>query len=190
MRGLGGCRGLERCRGLLGIVRRVCGSVRERLSGGRRRCERGNLRWWNYGKPLGSNAWPIALLQSVVFRVLGDKTSSFLLRSCPPSSSNPSSSSHFFHYLPLLLNLPSKTLGSLTRSRSLNRGTGKLTRPCWHWHVRRYVEGAREELDWGRDVELVGEGQEVGLSLSLLLEWSLWASMGDTFSSTSVKKRS
>ena len=42
---------------------------------------------------LGSNAWPITLLRSVVFRVLGDKTSSFLFSSCPPSSSNPSSSS-------------------------------------------------------------------------------------------------
>ena len=43
---------------------------------------------------LGSNSWPITLLQSVVFRVLGDKTSSFLFSSCPPSSSNPTSSSN------------------------------------------------------------------------------------------------
>jgi len=41
----------------------------------------------------GSNSWPIALLRSVVFRVLGDRTSSFLFCSCPPSS-NPSSSSN------------------------------------------------------------------------------------------------
>ena len=40
-----------------------------------------------------SNSWPITLLRSVVFRVLGDKTSSFLLCSHPPSSPNPSSSS-------------------------------------------------------------------------------------------------
>ena len=42
---------------------------------------------------LGSNSWSITLLLSVVFRVLGDKTSSFLFCSCP-SSSNPSSSSN------------------------------------------------------------------------------------------------
>ena len=47
--------------------------------------------------------------------------------------------------------------------------------------MRCYVEGAREELDWGRDVELVGEGQEVGLSLSLLLEWSLLGLNGRYF---------
>ena len=41
---------------------------------------------------LGSNSWPITLLRSVVFHVLGDKMSSFLFCSCPPSSSNPSSS--------------------------------------------------------------------------------------------------
>jgi len=40
----------------------------------------------------GSNSWPISLLRSVVFRVLGDRTPSFLFCSCPPSS-NPSSSS-------------------------------------------------------------------------------------------------
>ena len=39
------------------------------------------------------NSWPITLLRSVVFRVLGDKTSSFLFSSSPPSS-NPSSSSN------------------------------------------------------------------------------------------------
>ena len=42
---------------------------------------------------LGSNPWPITLLRSVIFRVLGDKTSSLLFWSYPPSSSNPSSSS-------------------------------------------------------------------------------------------------
>ena len=31
---------------------------------------------------LGSNSWPNTLLRSVVFRVLGDKTSSFLFCSC------------------------------------------------------------------------------------------------------------
>ena len=31
---------------------------------------------------LGSNSWPITLLESVVFRVLGDKTSSLLFCSC------------------------------------------------------------------------------------------------------------
>jgi len=41
----------------------------------------------------GSKSWPITLLRTVVFRVLGDRTSSFLFCSCPPSSSNPSSSS-------------------------------------------------------------------------------------------------
>ncbi|KIJ97341.1 hypothetical protein K443DRAFT_681613 [Laccaria amethystina LaAM-08-1] len=43
---------------------------------------------------LGSNSWPITLLRSVVFRVLGDKTSSFLFCSGPPSSSDPSPSSN------------------------------------------------------------------------------------------------
>ena len=42
---------------------------------------------------LSSNSWPITLLRSVVFRVLGDKTSSLLFSSYPPSSSNPSFSS-------------------------------------------------------------------------------------------------
>ncbi|EDR07322.1 uncharacterized protein LACBIDRAFT_299125 [Laccaria bicolor S238N-H82] len=40
-----------------------------------------------------SNSWPITLLWSIVFHVLGDKTSSLLFPSFPPSSSNPSSSS-------------------------------------------------------------------------------------------------
>jgi len=41
------------------------------------------------------------------------------------------------------------------------------------------VEGACEEVDWGWDVEFVGEEeQEIVLTLSLLLEWT---SMGDTF---------
>ena len=42
---------------------------------------------------LGSNSWPITLLRSVVFRVLGDKTSSFLFSPSPLSSSNPGPSS-------------------------------------------------------------------------------------------------
>ena len=40
---------------------------------------------------LGSTSWPITLLRSVVFRVLGDKTSSFPFFSCP-TSSKPNSS--------------------------------------------------------------------------------------------------
>ena len=43
---------------------------------------------------VGSTSWPITLLQSVVSRVLGDKTSSFLFSPCPPSASNSSSSSN------------------------------------------------------------------------------------------------
>ena len=44
------------------------------------------------------------------------------------------------------------------------------------------LEGACEELDWGWDVGLVGEeGQEAGLSLSLLLEWSLLGRNGRYF---------
>ena len=43
------------------------------------------------------------------------------------------------------------------------------------------VEGACEEVDWGWDVELVdGEEQGVVLTLRLLLELSIWASVGDT----------
>ena len=38
----------------------------------------------------------------------------------------------------------------------------------------RCVEGACEEVDWGWDVELVGEEeQEVALTLNLLLEWPI-----------------
>ena len=37
--------------------------------------------------------------------------------------------------------------------------------------VRCCVECACEEVDWGWDVEFVGEEQEVVLTLSLLLEW-------------------
>ena len=47
-----------------------------------------------FGGLNASNSWPITLLRSVVFRVLGNNTSSFLFSSCPPSSSNPSSSSN------------------------------------------------------------------------------------------------
>ena len=43
------------------------------------------------------------------------------------------------------------------------------------------VEGACEEVDWGWDVELVdGEEQGVVLTLRLLLELSIWASVGHT----------
>ena len=45
--------------------------------------------------------------------------------------------------------------------------------------MRCCVEGAHEELDWGWDVELVGE--EGGLSLGLLLDWSLWGLNGRYF---------
>ena len=58
--------------------------------------------------------------------------------------------------------------------------TGELTRPCWHWRMRCCLEGAREELDWGWDVGLLGEeGREAGLSL--LLEWSLLGRNGRYF---------
>ena len=42
---------------------------------------------------LGSNSWPITLLQSVAFCVLGDKMTLFLFFSCPSSSSNASPAS-------------------------------------------------------------------------------------------------
>ena len=46
----------------------------------------------------------------------------------------------------------------------------------------RCVEGACEEVDGGWDVELVGEKeQEVVLSLSLLLEWSILGGGGRYF---------
>ena len=41
---------------------------------------------------LYSNSWSITVLRPVVLCVLGDKTSSFLLCSCPPSSPNPNPS--------------------------------------------------------------------------------------------------
>jgi hypothetical protein len=44
------------------------------------------------------------------------------------------------------------------------------------------VEGACEQLDWGWDVELVGEEeQELVLTCSLLLEWSIWSLGGRYF---------
>ena len=62
-------------------------------------------------------------------------------------------------------------MGSLTRSTPLNRLTGELPRTRGHWGVCCCVEGACEEVDWGWDVEFVGEEeQEIVLTLSLLLE--------------------
>ena len=83
---------------------------------------------------LGSNSWPVTLL---VFRVLGDKMSSFFFCSCPPTFSNPSSSSNpnsstTTPLHPLLLDPPSKKtptrVGSRTQSIPLNRWTGELPR--------------------------------------------------------------
>ena len=60
------------------------------------------------------------------------------------------------------------------RSVPLKRWTGELPRSCGHWRVCRCVEGACEEVDWGWDVELAREEeQEVVLTLSLVLEWSI-----------------
>ena len=51
---------------------------------------------------------------------------------------------------------------------------GELPHAYGHWRACRCVEGALEEVDWGWDVELVGkEDQEVVLTLSSLLEWSI-----------------
>ena len=93
---------------------------------------------------LSLNSWPITLLRSVVFPVLGNKTSSFLFCSCS-----------FLHYHPLLLKPPSKK--TLTRPGNPTRS---IPRPCWHWRVRCCVEGACEEVDWGWVVELVGEEEQ------------------------------
>ena len=76
--------------------------------------------------------------------------------------------SKFFHYhhhlLLLLLNPPSKKtstrLGSSTRSIPFNSWTGELPHPRGHWRVRCSVEGVCEELEWGWDVELVGEEEQ------------------------------
>ena len=68
----------------------------------------------------GTNSWPITLLRSVVFRVLGNKTSSFLFCSYPPSS-YPSSSSN-----------PNSFTNTPSPSSSLpQRG------PRCHWEARR-----------------------------------------------------
>ena len=78
---------------------------------------------------------------------------------------------------PLPLKTPSKEtptrLGSPTRSIPLNRWTGGLPRPHGHWRVCCSVDGACDEVDWGWEVELIGEDQEVVLNLSLLLERSI-----------------
>ena len=71
---------------------------------------------------LGSTSWSITLLWSVVFRVLGDKTSSFLFSSCPPSSYNPSSSSN---------TNPSTTTPTSSSSIPLQR------KPRRDWEARR-----------------------------------------------------
>ena len=126
---------------------------------------------------LGSNLWPITLLRSVVFRVLGDKTSSFLFCSCPPpssktsvSSSNPNSST------PSSSNPPQRRHRRDWEARyDLYLSTGgresylvlvAIGGCCC-------VGGACEEVDLGWDVELVGEEQDVALTLVLLLEWSI-----------------
>jgi len=85
---------------------------------------------------LRSNSWPVTLL---VFRVLGNKMSSFFFCSCPPTFSNSSSSSNPnsstttpFHPLPP--DPPSKMtqherrVGSRTQSIPLNRWMGGLPR--------------------------------------------------------------
>ena len=47
-----------------------------------------------------------------------------------------------------------------------------MPRPCWYWHVRCCVEGAYEEVDWGWDMELVGEEeQEVALVVYTFWIW-------------------
>ena len=71
--------------------------LEERSKRGEELEEEMEMRSSQFGGPSAStlsNSWPITLLHSVVFRVLGDKTSSFLFCPCPPSSSNPSSSSN------------------------------------------------------------------------------------------------
>ena len=47
--------------------------------------------------------------------------------------------------------------------------------------MRCCFEGACEEVDWGWDVEFIGEEQEVVLTLSLLLEWSILGLSGRYF---------
>ena len=86
---------------------------------------------------LGSNSWPITLLWSVVFRMLGDKTSSFLFCSRLPSS-NPSSFSNPNSSLPpppLLLKLFPKedpdATGKPDAIYASQQVAGGLPRPCW-----------------------------------------------------------
>ena len=73
--------------------------------------------------------------------------------------------------------------GSPTRSIPLDGWTGDLPRARGHWHVCCCVEGACEEVDWGWDVELVGqEEQEVVLINLELAAWMVnFGPLGDTF---------
>ena len=101
-----------------------------------------------------SAPWSITLLR-VIFCVLGDKTSSFLLCSCPPFSPKPNSSSSpnpsTTTPSPSSSITPSKqTLtrtGSPTQSIPLNGWTEGLPRTRGHWRVCCCVEGACEEVD-------------------------------------------
>ena len=138
---------------------------------------------------LGWNLWSITHIRFVVFRVLGGKTSLFLFFSCPPYSSNPSSSSNPNSSTTTppppqssLKEDPDVT-GSPTRSTPLAGWTGNLPRARGHWRVCCCVEGACEEVDWGWDVELVGqEEQEVVLINLELAAWMVnFGPLGDTF---------
>ena len=102
---------------------------------------------------LGWNSctWPITLLRSVVFHMLDGKTSSFLFCSCPPSSSSPNSST------PSSSNPRPDATGKSDAIYKSQQVNGESPRTCGHWHVFHCVEGACEEVDWGWDVELIGE---------------------------------
>ena len=120
-----------------------------------------------------SAPWSITLLR-VIFCVLGDKTSSFLLCSCPPFSPKPNSSSSpnpsTTTPSPSSSITPSKKTpartGSPTRSIPLNGWTEGLPHTRGHWCVCCCAKGACKEVNWGWDVELVGrEAQEVAQEL-------------------------
>ena len=64
----------------------------------------------------------------------------------------------------------------------LSGWTEELPRTRGHWRVGWCIEGTREEVYCNGDVELVGEEeQEVVLTLSLLLEWSILGLNGRYF---------
>ncbi|EDR07317.1 uncharacterized protein LACBIDRAFT_328207 [Laccaria bicolor S238N-H82] len=97
-----------------------------------------------------SHSWPITLLRSVVFRVLGDKTSLFLFPSPNPSSSIQNS------------NAP-----TTTTPKEDPDATGKRDAICTFQQadggVTSYFWGlacACEEVDWGWDFELVEEEEQ------------------------------